>query len=579
MSSAAQQKVLRAGVVVAGKYRIDEAIARGGFSVIYRATHIDMERPVAIKVLTLCDDIKPSWLERFTREARLASQLTHPHTVTVFDYGQDPQGFLYLVMEWVEGVSLYQHLTRYGPLSPAKVGRIAAQILESLEEAHQRKFLHRDLKPSNIMLTKDFQGRDIVKVLDFGIAKDLNVKPGSDAHITHRGAFVGTPRYASPEQLEQKAELGPASDIYSLGLLMWEALVGDPAVPSIKYGECIQYHTGPEPWRLPAALQCPPGFERILYKALAKPLAERYPDCATMRRDLRKWLRSQEARGATDSELLSAPGLSGERLLKPQKPALPAPLKPARPSSPPLLPTAQRGAAGAKRAPKLPKPKRPQLSEEVSVLAEPAAVEAAGEKAPVSAPRLPSIDEASPERAGFLAPKHIFIGAGILLVIALALFAFGRSSGGDDERPEPAQAQADLSAAESKSLDEESNNAAEEDEAETTYSADLIWAALQKSGWRRLGKVGRMEFDGVSQENGRLSREGRTVAVTIFMTQSAADAREYTGVLEPPAQAIRFGKNVVHISPGVADGSAEGVRAAVEILDRLKVIAEEQQAE
>src|SRR5690554_1300983 len=265
MSPSAEQKLLRTGAVVAGKYRIDQPIARGGFSIVYRATHIDMQRPMGLKILDINEDIRASWLERFTREARLASQLTHPNTVTIHDYGQDPNGFLYIAMEWVEGVSLYQYLKKRGALRSASVARISVQILESLQEAHQLRFLHRDLKPSNIMLTRDFQGQDMVKILDFGIAKDLSENAESPARITHQGTFVGTPRYASPEQLEQTKRLGPPSDIYSLGLLMWEAMVGDPAVPSTIYGECVEKHLGPEPWVLPPAVSCPPGLERILY--------------------------------------------------------------------------------------------------------------------------------------------------------------------------------------------------------------------------------------------------------------------------------------------------------------------------
>jgi serine/threonine-protein kinase len=302
MAKPIKQRVLKPGVVIAGKYRIEKPIARGGFSVIYRAVHVDMDREVGLKILQLGDNIRANWLERFSREARLASQLTHQNTVTIFDYGQDDRGFLYLAMEWIDGESLYQIFEKRGALDPVEVAQIARQILASLDEAHRRGILHRDLKPSNIMLTENYEGKKIVKVLDFGIAKIFEAESASGVRITREGGFVGTPRYASPEQLDGN-ELTPAADIYPVGLLMWEGLVGDPAVPGIEFGECAQYHASPEPWKLPEATAIPSELTRIVHKALAKNPRERYDSARAMHDELAAWLASDEAREASFGQI------------------------------------------------------------------------------------------------------------------------------------------------------------------------------------------------------------------------------------------------------------------------------------
>src|SRR5690554_2868774 len=557
MSSSSEQKILRVGTVIAGKYRIDKAIARGGFSVIYRATHIEMKRPVGLKIPTIAEDIKASWLERFTREARLASQLTHPNTVTIYDYGQDPHGFLYIAMEWVEGVSLYQYLDKRGALPPLAVARLSVQILASLQEAHQLHFLHRDLKPSNIMLTRDFQGQDMVKILDFGIAKDLSENAESPARITHQGTFVGTPRYASPEQLEQTKRLGPPSDIYSLGLLMWEAMVGDPAVPSTIYGECVEKHLGPEPWVLPPAVSCPPGLERILSKALAKPTKERYQSCAEMRRDLLAWLNTPEAR-AEDAE--------------------DGPFSRRRPSSPPPLRQNNSPVDQLLRAAKQSRPKpAPKAEDEFAPLeldlariandggdnraGHPAQARPAGEYRPV--------DSRAPRATAW--PRIAAASGAALLIALLGWWAISHDDSADTPTPpDPSHANA--------LADEPAPpRRAPREPAAASVSPSLVWAAIQESGWKRIGKLSSFDAGGLTQENGRFRRNGHTVAVTVFSANNHDEMPDYSEVAEPPAQVIDFGTTFVQIAPGTPSTTVEAIDHLAASLRKLQEIIEEQQ--
>lgn len=570
MSPPSEQKLLRVGAVVAEKYRIDKAIARGGFSIVYRGTHIEMQRPVGLKILTIDDDIRASWLERFTREARLASQLTHPNTVTIYDYGQDPRGFLYLAMEWVQGVSLYQHLEQHGALGASAVARISAQILESLQEAHQLQFLHRDLKPSNIMLTRDYQGQDTVKVLDFGIAKDLREKPDSSARITHQGAFVGTPRYASPEQLKEDSKLGPPSDIYSLGLLMWEALVGDPAVPSTKYGDCVEMHLGPDPWRLPPSVFCPMGLERILYRALAKSVDARYQTCGAMRRDLLAWLDTPQARGEDNAGgIFSTP--------PPQSP----------PPLPQNTPNLERLQASTQPKHK-PKAAADPLARELDRIAGDRRDNRAGHPAqahknaakPAAKPaaKRPLPDRPAPLHPASPSKRPLFIGAAIASgVLVLALGWWGLTKNNDSSGPENADTPRVTTRADEPAAPPDKNLRPAPPAA--TYSPELIWAAAQESGWRRIGKISSFKAGAITQENGRFRRKGQTVALTVYSTAEIDEMPDYSEIAEPPVQVLDLGTTVVQVAPGTPSGSEDGVYALMSSLRKLKEIAEAQARE
>src|SRR5450432_767446 len=210
------------GMVIAERYRILEAIGRGGMGVVYRAEHARIGKLMALKLLTGELSRDPQQVARFKREALLASRLSHPNTVQVFDFGQS-DNLVYLAMEFLRGEDLSKIIRREGPLGVERSARIVIQICSSLAEAHDKGIVHRDLKPENIIIVKGHDGEDVVKVLDFGLAKLRESPELSD--VTTRGAIVGTPYYMSPEQIRGES-VGPQGDVYSLGALMYACLTG-----------------------------------------------------------------------------------------------------------------------------------------------------------------------------------------------------------------------------------------------------------------------------------------------------------------------------------------------------------------
>ena len=274
------------GDVIAGKYQLLELIGRGGFGLVYAATNISINQVVALKVLL------PEWAThdpelsiRFRREAVLASQLRHPNTITLYDYGGMDGGVLYMAMEFVDGRTLSTVLRDEAPVAPDRVVHILTQILSSLEEAHKRGIVHRDLKPGNIMLT-EHRNQEFVKVLDFGIAKALapGLLSGRDISqtLTQAGQFCGTPRYMAPEQF-RNTTITPAADLYSLGLIAYEMLTGEQAV----YGETmvdliVQQVAGPD-LRLPADLDMPDAVRNAVNQALRKTPRKRFDSAGAFR--------------------------------------------------------------------------------------------------------------------------------------------------------------------------------------------------------------------------------------------------------------------------------------------------------
>ena len=210
------------GRTLDGKYRVESRVGEGGMGTVYRATHLMLGKPVALKL------IKPELVtskeiaRRFQREARAASHLNHPGIATVYDLGQSEDGTLYIAMEFVEGPSLKDVLAS-GPLPPDRIVRIVRQIATALGAAHDRQIVHRDLKPQNVVLTMDAAGRELAKLLDFGIAKTFD---DGATRLTSTGIVVGTPQYMSPEQASG-SPVDARSDLYSLGIIIYEMLTGD----------------------------------------------------------------------------------------------------------------------------------------------------------------------------------------------------------------------------------------------------------------------------------------------------------------------------------------------------------------
>ncbi len=218
------------GSTLAERFTVVGRLGSGGMGTVYRAEQSPIGREVALKVLRRDLGRDPETVARFQREARALSQLKHPNTVTIFDFGQTDDGLLYLAMEMLEGEMLSARLKATGPLDVVESIRIATGVLRSLNEAHARGIIHRDLKPDNIFLAK-LHGRpdeaELVKVVDFGIAKirQGDVFPGLDPVATQEGTVFGTPRYMSPEQAQGKT-LDGRSDLYAVGVLLFHMLTG-----------------------------------------------------------------------------------------------------------------------------------------------------------------------------------------------------------------------------------------------------------------------------------------------------------------------------------------------------------------
>src|SRR5687767_1939363 len=229
---------------IAGRFRIEREIGTGGMGTVYLATHLGLDRPVAVKIIKREFAGDADVAERFLREARTMAKLRHPNAAMIFDAGNLPDGRHFIVMEFVEGETLSQALARQGRFSAIRAVEIATQICDVLEEAHRLGIIHRDLKPSNILL-----GPRGVCVLDFGVAKVLASSAESTAThaITGSGQLIGTPRYMSPEQwLGQR--IGARSDLYSLGVLLYEMLAGRPPfVDPLQSALLIKQATAPAP--------------------------------------------------------------------------------------------------------------------------------------------------------------------------------------------------------------------------------------------------------------------------------------------------------------------------------------------
>jgi serine/threonine protein kinase len=251
------------------RYTILAKLGQGGMGAVYRAQQHSVGREVAIKVVAPRLVSEPIVIKRFLREAKLASKLAHPNAVSVLEFGQTDDGLLYLVMELIEGRTLEKVLETEGVLSPQRLVRIGMQICDALEGAHQLQIIHRDLKPQNVMILKT--GRDLVKVLDFGLAKSLTPDPTSST-VTHAGAMLGTPAYMPPE-LVTGFECDGRADLYSLGCLLYVAATKDAPFKADSVHELMAMHATEPP---PPLTNLPPKLAAVIARMLEKDPEKRY---------------------------------------------------------------------------------------------------------------------------------------------------------------------------------------------------------------------------------------------------------------------------------------------------------------
>jgi serine/threonine-protein kinase len=210
------------GSVLDGRYLLAAHLATGGMGAVFRAQHVYMRKDLALKVLRPDLSVSSDLVERFRREAEIIAALDHQNIVRVTDFGRSPDGYLFLVMELLQGESLFERLRREGSLAPEAAVTVLWQVCAALEAAHARGVVHRDLKPENVFLARTPGGREIVKILDFGIAK---IADPTSSSSTAAGMVVGTPEYLSPEQA-LGGEVDTRADLYSVGLIAWRTLVG-----------------------------------------------------------------------------------------------------------------------------------------------------------------------------------------------------------------------------------------------------------------------------------------------------------------------------------------------------------------
>ncbi len=271
--------------VLSGRYELAHLVARGGMAEVYRAHDRLLDRPVALKILFPELSVDRSFVERFRREAQAAANLSHPNIVPVFDWGEDGGTYI-IVMEYVDGRPLSSILRTAGPLHPERAAEIAADVAAALSYAHRHGVIHRDVKPGNVLITEE----GTVKVTDFGIARAVN----TEESLTQTGAVMGTATYFSPEQAEGLG-VDARSDIYSLGVVLYEMVAGRPPflgeTPVAVASKHVREHP-PLPRQLNGAI--PPALEAVIMKCMAKAPELRYASGEELRADL---LRFREGRG------------------------------------------------------------------------------------------------------------------------------------------------------------------------------------------------------------------------------------------------------------------------------------------
>jgi len=272
------------GTLISGKFEVTDHIGSGGMASVYVATDQTLGRQVAIKVLDPRLMSDPDNLRRFEHEARVARHLEHPNTIQIFDFGTLDDGLPFIVMEYLRGRPLDEIIQAEGALHPDRVMHIAKQVLWSLQNAHANRVLHRDLKPRNVIVGEFGGQSDFAKVLDFGLAKVLDLDREASSLATRSGLMIGTPEYIPPERLRGE-ELGPSSDLFSFGLMMIEMLCGRSPYAGLAPLQVLSNIIDDAPVPMPDAVR-QGWLGAVVIKAAEKQLERRYQSADAILADL-----------------------------------------------------------------------------------------------------------------------------------------------------------------------------------------------------------------------------------------------------------------------------------------------------
>jgi serine/threonine-protein kinase len=266
-----------------GQYTLTEKIGEGGMGVVYKASHALLRRPTAIKLLPP-ERAGENNLTRFEREVQLTSLLTHPNTVSVYDFGRTPEGTFYYAMEYLDGVDLQSLSDGDGAQDPARVIHLLAQIAGALAEAHHVGLIHRDVKPANVILCERGGTPDVVKVLDFGLVKQMGAPADPTLSGTAGEQIIGTPLYLSPEAIGAPETMDGRSDLYAVGAVGYLLLTGTPPFTGNSVIEVCSHHmlTPPTPPSERLGKPLPADLEALILKCLAKSPSERPSDAAAL---------------------------------------------------------------------------------------------------------------------------------------------------------------------------------------------------------------------------------------------------------------------------------------------------------
>jgi serine/threonine-protein kinase len=430
---------------IEGKYEILEKLREGGMGALYKVRHRLLEEVRVIKVIRPQLEAEEGLRERFLGEARSASRLRHPNIASLFDFSMDEEGVAFMVMEYIDGEDLGRKLRREGRLPVGLTLEVAIQSLRALEYLHRNQFVHRDISPDNLMVTRDVDGRTLVKLIDLGIAKELR----SEANLTKSGYFLGKIKYASPEQFgAQGGVIDHRSDLYSLGVVLYEILTGGHPFGEGSQQTLLAGHLFKPPRDFaetdPAA-RIPGNLRAVVLRALEKDPDDRFPDTGAMSLALQQiqttWQEPEAEPGAAGATLLRPelgqvvfePGSTQERLDRQFEPVPTRP--PIAPVPAPVTSTAAPVAEGTRRLEPAPRAAPEPTRLERPAPPEPTRLEAVPTAAPAVAVPVRRAPEARRVRPGWLWPAAG--GAALLVVGAVGWLVL---SGPSAETPPPPEA-------------------------------------------------------------------------------------------------------------------------------------------